>query len=45
MTCQCVSKQGKYKLKIINSGFNRQLTFRKTDGSYGTWPHTQSSTW
>lgn len=30
---------------FIRQGLMRQMTFRKDDGSYGTWPHAQSSTW
>nr|AVP12644.1 complement C3-like protein 1 [Littorina littorea] len=29
----------------IRQGLMRQMTFRKDDGSYGTWPHADSSTW
>ena len=27
------------------AGLMRQMTFRKDDGSFGTWPHADSSTW
>ena len=29
----------------IFAGLMRQMTFRKDDGSFGTWPHADSSTW
>ncbi|XP_053333009.1 complement C3-like [Clarias gariepinus] len=29
----------------ILTGYQRQLTFRKPDGSYAAWVHTPSSTW
>uniref|UniRef100_A0AAR2J943 NTR domain-containing protein n=1 Tax=Pygocentrus nattereri TaxID=42514 RepID=A0AAR2J943_PYGNA len=32
-------------IKHIQTGYKIQLTFRKEDGSYGTWIHTPSSTW
>ncbi|XP_023212124.1 C3 and PZP-like alpha-2-macroglobulin domain-containing protein 8 [Centruroides sculpturatus] len=30
---------------FIREGYNRQLTYRKEDGSYGAWIQTPSSTW
>ncbi|KAG7316106.1 hypothetical protein KOW79_020972 [Hemibagrus wyckioides] len=32
-------------IKHIQTGFTQELTFRKDDGSYGTWTHSPSSTW
>ncbi|KAK3530300.1 hypothetical protein QTP86_023925, partial [Hemibagrus guttatus] len=32
-------------IKHIQTGYERELTFRKNDGSYGAWIHTPSSTW
>ncbi|XP_047659458.1 complement C3-like isoform X1 [Tachysurus fulvidraco] len=32
-------------IKHIQTGYAQELTFRKPDGSYGTWAHTPSSTW
>ncbi|XP_026992186.2 complement C3-like isoform X1 [Tachysurus fulvidraco] len=32
-------------IKHIQTGYAQELTFRKPDGSYGTWTHTPSSTW
>ncbi|KAL7845319.1 hypothetical protein AOLI_G00235110 [Acnodon oligacanthus] len=32
-------------VKHIQTGYEKQLTFRKADGSYGAWIHTPSSTW
>ncbi|XP_052459376.1 complement C3 isoform X4 [Carassius gibelio] len=29
----------------INTGYQRQLGYRKTDGSYAAWTHRPSSTW
>ncbi|TRY87362.1 hypothetical protein DNTS_017222 [Danionella cerebrum] len=29
----------------INTGYQRELTFRKSDGSYAAWLHAPSSTW
>ncbi|XP_052401150.1 complement C3 [Carassius gibelio] len=29
----------------IRTGYQRELTFRKADGSYGAWLHVPSSTW
>ncbi|XP_073698015.1 uncharacterized protein [Garra rufa] len=29
----------------INRGYQQQLSFRKSDGSYGAWIHRPSSTW
>ncbi|XP_073698373.1 complement C3 [Garra rufa] len=29
----------------IRTGYQRELTFRKSDGSYGAWIHVPSSTW
>ncbi|XP_067661748.1 complement C3-like [Haliotis asinina] len=39
---QAVEKKAR---TYIREGLNRQLTFRKPDGSYGTWPSADSSTW
>ncbi|PVD21662.1 hypothetical protein C0Q70_17461 [Pomacea canaliculata] len=30
---------------FVRQGLMRQMTFRKEDGSFGTWPHAPSSTW
>nr|KAG5700006.1 hypothetical protein BaRGS_001825 [Batillaria attramentaria] len=30
---------------FVRQGLMRQMTFRKDDGSFGTWPHAASSTW
>ncbi|CAG5115195.1 unnamed protein product, partial [Candidula unifasciata] len=30
---------------LIRQGVARQMTFRKPDASYATWPHADSSTW
>ncbi|ESO83810.1 hypothetical protein LOTGIDRAFT_169046 [Lottia gigantea] len=30
---------------FMRQGMLRQLTFRKEDGSFATWPHADSSTW
>lgn len=30
---------------FVRQGLMRQMTFRKDDGSFGTWPHADSSTW
>ncbi|KAG7316103.1 hypothetical protein KOW79_020969 [Hemibagrus wyckioides] len=32
-------------IKHIQTGYERELTFRKPDGSYAAWIHTPSSTW
>ncbi|KAI7810656.1 complement C3-like [Triplophysa rosa] len=32
-------------VKHITTGYQRQLAYRKTDGSYAAWVHMQSSTW
>ncbi|TSK18105.1 Complement C3 [Bagarius yarrelli] len=32
-------------IKFIQTGYNQQLAFRKTDGSYAAWIHRPSSTW
>ncbi|KAL7852212.1 hypothetical protein SRHO_G00179970 [Serrasalmus rhombeus] len=32
-------------IKHIQTGYEKQLTFRKEDGSYGAWIHRPSSTW
>ncbi|XP_060093798.1 complement C4-like [Heteronotia binoei] len=32
-------------LENLRTGYERILTFRKSDGSYGAWIHTPSSTW
>ncbi|TSK18095.1 Complement C3 [Bagarius yarrelli] len=32
-------------IKFIQTGYDRQLGFRKTDGSYAAWIKTPSSTW
>ncbi|XP_074873713.1 complement C4-like [Carettochelys insculpta] len=32
-------------LQILRQGYERILTFRKADGSYGAWLHRPSSTW
>ncbi|KAL8213241.1 UNVERIFIED_CONTAM: hypothetical protein K2H54_061636, partial [Gekko kuhli] len=32
-------------LENLRTGYERILTFRKADGSYGAWIHTPSSTW
>ncbi|RXN11651.1 complement C3-like protein [Labeo rohita] len=32
-------------IKHINTGYQRQLSFRKSDGSYGAWIERPSSTW
>ncbi|KAK2818284.1 hypothetical protein Q7C36_022217 [Tachysurus vachellii] len=32
-------------IKHIQTGYVQELTFRKPDGSYGTWTDTPSSTW
>ncbi|XP_043094014.1 complement C3 isoform X2 [Puntigrus tetrazona] len=29
----------------ISRGYNKQLSYRKNDGSYAAWPHRSSSTW
>ncbi|XP_050403081.1 venom factor [Patella vulgata] len=30
---------------FMRQGMMRQLTFKKDDGSFATWPHAESSTW
>uniref|UniRef100_A0A4W4GW93 Anaphylatoxin-like domain-containing protein n=1 Tax=Electrophorus electricus TaxID=8005 RepID=A0A4W4GW93_ELEEL len=32
-------------IKHIQTGYEKELTFRKQDGSYGAWINTPSSTW
>ncbi|CDQ80209.1 unnamed protein product [Oncorhynchus mykiss] len=32
-------------IKYINIGYQRELAYRKEDGSYAAWIHTKSSTW
>ncbi|XP_033961667.1 complement C3-like [Pseudochaenichthys georgianus] len=32
-------------IKHIKTGYNRQLTYRKDDGSFGAWPKHPSSSW
>ncbi|XP_038850139.1 complement C3-like [Salvelinus namaycush] len=32
-------------IKYINIGYQRELAYRKEDGSYAAWVHRQSSTW
>ncbi|XP_059177543.1 complement C3-like [Physella acuta] len=35
----------KKAIALIRQGVSKQAYFRKSDASYGTWPHADSSTW